>query len=90
METTGGLVSAYQLLDYSAQTVAAHCVSVTNAEVPSFELVSLQDLLNILREKEFLKVKRSPLLIDPELKKEFQVLDTLSDEALIGFEQKLA
>ena len=56
MGTTGGLVSAYQLLDYSAQTVATHCVSVTNAEVPSVEIVSVPDLLNKLREKEFLKM----------------------------------
>ena len=57
MGTTGGLVSAYQLLDYSAQRVATNCVSVTNAEEFSVEVVSLPDLLNKLREKEFLKIK---------------------------------
>ena len=90
MGTTAGLVSAYQLLDYSAQTVAAHCVSVTNAEVFPVELVSREDFLKNLHEKELLKVKRVPLLIEPELKKEFQALDTLCDVALISFEQKLA
>jgi len=59
METTGGLVSAYQLLDYSAQRVAAHCLSATNAEEFSVEVVSIPDLLK-LREKEFLKIKVAP------------------------------
>lgn len=60
METTGGLVSAYQLLDYSAQRVAAHCLSATNAEEFSVEVVSIPDLLVKLREKEFLKIKVAP------------------------------
>ena len=59
MGTTGGLVSAYQLLDFSAQRIAAHNLSTTNAEEISVELVSLLYLLE-LREKEFVKVRVAP------------------------------
>jgi hypothetical protein len=59
MGTTSGLVSAYQLLDFSAQRIVAHNLSTTSAEKISVELVSLPYLLK-LREKEFVKVKISP------------------------------
>jgi hypothetical protein len=59
MGTTGGLVSAYQLLDCSAQRVAAHCLSVTDAEELSFEVVSIPDPLELYK-KEFLKIKVAP------------------------------
>lgn len=60
MDTTGGLVSAYQLLDYSAQRVAAHCTSDTNAEGFSVEVVSIPEILVELRKKEFVKIKVAP------------------------------
>ncbi len=59
METTDGLVSAYQLLDFSAQRTAAHDLSTTSAGEISVELVSLP-YLQELREKEFVKVRVSP------------------------------
>lgn len=59
METTSGLVSAYQLLDFSAQRIAAHNVSTTNAEEIVVELVSIP-YLQELREKEVIKIRVAP------------------------------
>ena len=64
METTSGLVSAYQPLDYSAQKIAAYSLSVTNVETVFAKLVPIPDLFKL--QEEFLKVKRvivsTPLL----------------------------
>ncbi len=59
MGKTSGLVSAYQLLDFSTQRIVAHNFSNTNAEEVSVEVVSLPYLLE-LREKEFIKVRVPP------------------------------
>lgn len=59
MKTTSGLVSAYQLLDFSAQRVASHNVSATNAEEIVVEVVSVP-YLQELRKKEFIKVRVAP------------------------------
>jgi len=56
METTSGLVSAYQPLDYSAQKIAAYSLSVTNAETVSAKLVPIPDIFKL--PEEFLKVRR--------------------------------
>jgi|GEM_PF-2618214 hypothetical protein len=50
METTGGLVSAYQPLDYSAQKIAAYSLSVTNAEMISVKLISIPSLFKLPEE----------------------------------------
>lgn len=60
MGTTDGLVSAYQLLDFSAQRIATHNLSTTNAEEILVEVVSLPYLLEELRKKEFVKVRVAP------------------------------
>ena len=60
MGTTDGLVSAYQLMDFSAQRIAAHNLSITNAEEILVEVVSLPYLLEELRKKEFVKVRVAP------------------------------
>jgi len=59
METTSGLVSAYQLMAYSGQRIAEHNLSVTNAEVFSGTLVPLERLEE-LRGKELIKVRVAP------------------------------
>jgi hypothetical protein len=59
METTGGLVSAYQILDFSAQRTLAPNLSSTSAGAISVELVSLP-YLQELRQKEFVKIRVSP------------------------------
>jgi hypothetical protein len=56
METTSGLVSAYQTLDYSAQRTAAYSLSVTNAETVSVKLVPIPDLFKL--PEEFLRAIR--------------------------------
>lgn len=59
MGITSGLVSAYQLLDYSAQRVLMHNLEQTSAGEISVEVVSLPDVLK-LREIEFVRAKVSP------------------------------
>ncbi len=56
METTGGLASAYQLFDHSAQVVVAHNLANTNVGEISVEIISLPDAMK-LRESEFVKVR---------------------------------
>jgi hypothetical protein len=50
METTRGLVSAYQILDYSAQTTAAYSLSVTSAGTVPVKFVSIPDLFKLPEE----------------------------------------
>jgi hypothetical protein len=59
METTSGLVSAYQLVDYSAQIVVRQNLASTGAEEFVAKIVTLSDLLE-LREMELVKVKVPP------------------------------
>lgn len=60
MEQTGGLVCAYQLLDYSAQRTLAHNLSYTSAEEVLVEILSIPDVEK-LRALEIIKVRVSPL-----------------------------
>ena len=93
MGTTDGLVSAYQVLDFSDQKIASHNLSVTNAEVISVELVPAS-YPEKLREKEseekptrtFLSTERRGNL---QLAAELSAWDAASDEALTIFEAKL-
>lgn len=93
MGTTDGLVSAYQVLDFSDQRIASHSLSVTNAEVILVELVPVS-YLEKLREKEseekpthtFLSTERKGNLL---LAAELSAWDAASDEALTIFEAKL-
>jgi hypothetical protein len=50
METTSGLASAYQTLDYSAQKTVAYSLSVTNAQIVPVEFVSIPDLFKLPEE----------------------------------------
>lgn len=59
MATTSGLVSAYQLVDYSAQIVVRHNLASTGAEEFPVEIITLPDALR-LREMELVKVKVPP------------------------------
>ena len=61
MEQTGGLVSAYQLLDCSAQRVLAHNLAYTSAADLLVEIVSVPDMVEKLRESEIIKVRVPPL-----------------------------
>jgi hypothetical protein len=93
MGTTDGLVSAYQVLDFSDQRIASHNLSVTNAEVILVELVSTS-YLEELREKQseekptrtFLSAERKGNL---QFAAELSAWDAASDEALAVFEAKL-
>lgn len=59
MGTTGGLVSAYQLVDYTAQVVVQHNLASTGAEAFAAEIVTLPNALKI-RDMELVKVKVPP------------------------------
>jgi hypothetical protein len=59
MATTSGLVSAYQLVDYSAQIVVRHNLASTGAVEFAAEIVTLPDALS-LRDTELVKVKIPP------------------------------
>ncbi len=56
MGTTGGLVSAYQVLDCSAQRILARNLATTGAEEVFVKEVSLPYMLN-LREYELVHIK---------------------------------
>jgi len=57
MNITSGLVSAYQMLNYSDQKSLQNNVAGTSAEMPSFEIISFPD--NFLKEleTEYIKIK---------------------------------
>jgi hypothetical protein len=59
METTSGLVSAYQAVAYSGLRIAEHNLSVTDAAGIFLVLVPLERLEE-LREKEIVKVRVAP------------------------------
>jgi hypothetical protein len=59
MDTTSGLVSAYQIVAHSGQRVAERNLSVTNAAEVSVVLVPIERLEE-LRGKEILKIRVAP------------------------------
>jgi len=59
MAGTSGVVSAYQILDYSAERVAAHNLSSTSAYQIPVEIVSVPDMEK-LQAMELVKVKVLP------------------------------
>jgi hypothetical protein len=90
---TGGLVSAYQVLDFTAQRIEAHNLSITNAEKIPIILVPAP-YPEELREKE--SEKKSTRIISSketkgalQLATELSAWDEASDEALMIFEAKL-
>jgi hypothetical protein len=93
MGTTDGLVSAYQVLDFSAQRIVAHNLSITNAEEILIELVPIS-FLEELRKKET-EEKPTRTILSTETKGNLQLAEELSaweaasDEALTTFEAKL-
>ena len=59
METTSGLVSSYQLVDYSAQIVVRQNLASTDAAERAIEIIELPNALR-LSERELVKVKIPP------------------------------
>lgn len=59
MESTSGLVSPYQLVDYSAQIVVRQNLATTDAAKRAMQIVELPDALR-LSERELVKVKIPP------------------------------
>lgn len=87
---TNGLVSAYQLLDLSAQRIAAHNLSTTNPVEPFIQLVFPRESWEKRSEEELIRTifsteKKGNL----ELAEELSAWDLASDEALTVFEAKL-
>jgi hypothetical protein len=87
---TNGLVSAYQLLDLSAQRIAPHNLSTTNPMEPFIKLEVSKELWEKKSEEELLRTIFSrEIKGNLELAEELSAWDVASDEALMIFEAKL-